>query len=222
MHETSMLTLAVVGLLAAAAPGAAQSQNDIYTLRQELKNDSYLWEPMVKKSLPAATPRPVLINPAGRANRGVTRAPLTPAAESVLRFYGRRPAAPARPVAPRRFVSQATFEQPASSESAADNDGRPFRGASSRPTVSAYLELYREEFDEASPNYYAFVRPRLQQEQRSRQQQLELQRLRRRGGAPRQLGGGQQPTGPRESRAAAAGNASRYGDTGQFYSNWTR
>jgi hypothetical protein len=45
------------------------------------------------------------------------------------------------------------------------------------PTVSPYLNLLRPEDDLALPNYFAFVRPQLEQQRVNRQQQLEIERL---------------------------------------------
>jgi hypothetical protein len=54
---------------------------------------------------------------------------------------------------------------------------KPFQPAFQRPTVSPYLNLYREELDDSLPNYFAFVLPQLRQEEFAYQQQMELARL---------------------------------------------
>lgn len=209
-------------LFAAAAPATAQRMaphsavaqtvNDTYALRRELLNDSYVWEPMLKRGAPQSAPLPGMVNPAGqlrqssgaRPGYGVHQA--SAAEQSVMRYFG-KPTAGAAPAAPRRFVSTAELNQPVAP--------RPFEHTTTRPTVSAYMNLFREEFEEDSPNYHAFVRPRLEQQQALKRQQVQLDRLERQNRRPA-------PSAPRVSSAAAAGGASRYGDTGQFYNTWVR
>jgi hypothetical protein len=43
--------------------------------------------------------------------------------------------------------------------------------------VSPYLNLYRPEDEESAPNYFAFVRPQLDQISTNQRQQMEMQRL---------------------------------------------
>ena len=92
--------------------------------------------------------------------------------------------------------------------------GKPFTGLPDTPTVSPYLNLFREESADAAPNYFAFVRPQIQQQAALREQQQQLRTLERQVrqasiGAPATAGG-------RSSQAA------RYGDTGRYYSGWRR
>jgi hypothetical protein len=56
---------------------------------------------------------------------------------------------------------------------------KPFSGVSSGPTVSPYLNLFREGAETGAPNYYTFVRPMQDQYETNRQQVAQLQRLQR-------------------------------------------
>jgi hypothetical protein len=57
--------------------------------------------------------------------------------------------------------------------------GKPFQGVANEPAVSPYLSLYsRNGNDNAALNYFTSVRPQLQQQEATRQQSLELQKLR--------------------------------------------
>lgn len=89
---------------------------------------------------------------------------------------------------------------------------KPFNTVVHEPTVSPYLNLYREESDEGLPNYYAFVRPQLDQQRQNREQAQQLQELERQV----QQAAYTTPNTPAPSRAA------RYGDTGRFYGGWRR
>jgi hypothetical protein len=92
---------------------------------------------------------------------------------------------------------------------------KPFESASQRPTVSPYLNLYREEDDESAPNYFAFVRPALQQQDANRRQQSEIQRLQRQ----LQRAANYTPASP---AATASGSSARYLDTAHYYSRFSR
>lgn len=93
--------------------------------------------------------------------------------------------------------------------------GKPFQGVQNDPTVSPYLNLYRSD-DNANnlPNYFAFVRPQLEQIETNRQQTAELQKLR---GQVQNMssGGAGQPSTNMPSSA-------RYMDTAQFYRGMRR
>jgi hypothetical protein len=89
--------------------------------------------------------------------------------------------------------------------------GKPFQAVPTQPAISPYLYLNAGTTN-ASPmtNYFAFVRPQLDQQESSRQQQREIQQLRSQlqkvssaGGAPQQSG--------------APSAAAHYMDTAQFY-----
>ncbi len=55
--------------------------------------------------------------------------------------------------------------------------GKPFSQLSRRPTISPYLNLDVRTSAVGLPNYYAFVRPQLQQQQANRAQAAQVHRL---------------------------------------------
>jgi len=85
----------------------------------------------------------------------------------------------------------------------------------SGPTVSPYLNLFRDEqtTTEAVPSYYTYVRPQLEQQAAYQQQQRDIQQLQR------QLQGRPQI---RTTTVPGAGTQARYFDTAQFYGGWQR
>lgn len=88
---------------------------------------------------------------------------------------------------------------------------KPFAGVGSTPTISPYLNLFRDETENATPNYHAFVRPQQLQMDANRQQQAQLQQLQR---TVRQA--------TYQSPATNVAGGARFGDTGRFYSGWRR
>jgi hypothetical protein len=76
--------------------------------------------------------------------------------------------------APGQFVRPAVATSGAGGVAPA---AKPFQFTPQRPTISPYLNLYRDERDDTLPNYFAFVLPQLQQQQFVQQQQLELARI---------------------------------------------
>lgn len=103
---------------------------------------------------------------------------------------------------------------------------KPFHMASQRPTISPYLNLYREEQDDTLPNYFAFVLPQLRQQQFAQQQLQELTRMQQQlqqagtGGAP---AAGHRPAMPAGWSASAADQQpfsyhSRFMNTGSYFS----
>lgn len=96
--------------------------------------------------------------------------------------------------------------------SIAGSKSKPFSNVGSTPTISPYLNLFRDETDNnAAPNYYAFVRPQQDQFDANRQQQAQMQQLQRQV---------RQATYTSPSTGMSGG--ARYGDTGRFYSGWRR
>jgi hypothetical protein len=97
--------------------------------------------------------------------------------------------------------------------------GKPFQTVYREPTVSPYLNLHRDEVNnEGAPNYFAFVRPQLDQIEANRAQQREIQQLRG------QLPANSTVVGPqyRTSDLPGTGTPARYMDTAQFYSGMRR
>ncbi len=135
--------------------------------------------------------------------------PITNQTRQALEFYGGRSAIRTLNEMPRR-----TAIQPSSTGQISYN-GKPFQMAHSGPTVSPYLNLFRDETErsESVPTYYSFVRPQLEAQAASEQQQREIQNLQR-----------QVHTGGRIGTTAVpgAGTQARYMDTAQFYGGWQR
>ncbi len=118
------------------------------------------------------------------------------------------------------FASDRAAQRPSGHRgpSALPAKSKPFQGFESGPTVSPYLNLYRNEDDgESAPNYYAFVRPQVEQTEANRNQQIELQKLQR------QLQSTTVVT-PRYRGAvpSTTGAAARFMDTAQFFGGWPR
>lgn len=88
---------------------------------------------------------------------------------------------------------------------------KPFAQVGSTPTISPYLNLFREETDNAIPNYHTFVRPQQDQYDANRQQQQQFQQLQR-----------QVRQATYQTPATSVAGGARFGDTGRFYSGWRR
>jgi hypothetical protein len=172
---------------------------------------------------PVVSPKPVQRRasaPPFRRNRAsITRAPLEPPIANnqirhALDFYGGSQARAALSQFPTRTPIQAGPQQPIQRQL------KPFHTIYRDPTVSPYLNLYREENDsEGAPNYFAFVRPELEQIEANRTASRKIQQL------SRQMQVRQQPTtGPQFQPTAASGRSApaRYMDTAQFYGGWSR
>ena len=169
---------------------------------------------------------PLNVSLPGTVEAGVRRLPSVPVAipaarpipsrvRNVIGFFGSPHAAdtlrqmPQRPSLASRRATPILPKRPAS---------KPFTEAAQRPTVSPYLNLYREQDAESLPNYFAFVRPQLQQQRASRRQQAELHRLR--GQIQRVSYDAAQPG--TYGAMPATGHRARYLDTAQFYSGFSR
>lgn len=115
---------------------------------------------------------------------------------------------------PRRRAIQPAPPQPMRAPT------KPFETMYREPTISPYLNLYREEDDaEGVPNYHTFVRPYQQQIETNRLQQRELQRLR---GQVQGLSTTIATPQYGDASLPATGTRSRYMDTAQFYGTWRR
>lgn len=218
LRFTWFALLVVAALPADAFAQHGRSLNSTYALRQELGSDAYLIEPMLRRAAAEqaqqGSARPGSTRPGyGVRNAGheiTIPAPNEPRKTSprpprnVPGYYSQqRQVQPAQP----RFI-------PGSNKYGAT--AKPFSSIRSQPTVTPYLNLFREEQIEDIPNYYTYVRPQLQQQQTNRQQHAELQRLQQQLQQTR-LGSPAAPAGTTGMRQAA-----RYGDTGQFYGGWNR
>lgn len=94
--------------------------------------------------------------------------------------------------------------------------GKPFQSLPSEPTISPYLYLNSSlNNGNMVTNYLAFVRPQLDAQDASRQQQHEIQQLRTQI-QKMSSGGGGQPS------SASMNSPARYMDTAQFYPGFQR
>jgi hypothetical protein len=115
------------------------------------------------------------------------------------------------PTAPTGYRVAARSGVGAQSARPIGNAAKPFNMAQGGPTISPYLNLFRDEDQRAAPNYYTFVRPMQDQADATRMQQMQMQQLQRQV----------QQTSYAAPTGAAAGGA-RYGDTGRYYGGWKR
>jgi hypothetical protein len=168
------------------------------------------------KSLP-----PVATDSAGVRPGSLRNEPRPPASDPQLAgrsrqpigYFGGRLARAAPAAQPRRMPVQPSAPQPVVPRS------KHFQSSVGRPTISPYLNLYREENDsQVLPNYYAFVRPQLEQEEANRRQQHELEQLERRGHSAPAAGGPQAGSAPATGRSLPT----RFMNTAQFYNGWQR
>ncbi len=130
-----------------------------------------------------------------------------------LSFYGGYSARATLSQLPRRAPLQLGPTQPM------HRPTKPFEHVQPEPTISPYLNLYRDESnDESLPNYFAFVRPQIEQLEANRNQQREIQQLRG------QMQSMSSAVGPRYQAGGVPGRGTpaRYMDTAQFYSGWRR
>ena len=167
-------------------------------------------QPLVSAAPPAAMPARV-------ARRTPAYIPadtaITNQGRQVLGFYGGQSAVATLSQMPRRTSIQTAAAPPLVPR------GKQFQAVNNNgPTVSPYLNLFRDENENTAglPNYYAFVKPQLDQRDASERQQREMQQLQRQ--MQRVAGGGRYQSNGR----ACAGAPARFMDTAQFYGNWQR
>lgn len=117
------------------------------------------------------------------------------ASNPALDFYGGSRALAYAPQAASRPLPAA---QPVTTAPAA----KPFSDARQAPVISPYLSLDIRESSTGLPNYYAFVRPQLEQQRFEQQQQRQNQRVRQQlrsatavGATTRGVNGGLPTTG---------------------------
>lgn len=205
----------VVLVLASTGPAMAQ---DPYALRTAVGSEAYLWELRAKQRVlrSKGTPKPnaATLNQRSTTTGQYTPRPrtaadsMTPQTRNALAYWGNRQTQQTMAKLPTRpsFVQQASAVEPVAPSTSA----KPFRAVDphAAPTVSPYLQLFRQEFEEAAPAYHAYVRPQLEQ-QRQRRQSLA-----------------QRPAPVRRPTTAAVPTAGvhsqRFGNTGSFYSGWQR
>ncbi len=137
-----------------------------------------------------------------------------PAAAGVLAYYqspqatailGQVPTRPAAIRQPQRLVYA---------------PGKPFGNIQREPTVSPYLNLFRDENDDDQvPNYFTLVRPQLEQQQENRSQVRELQKLKQ---MVRTLEYQQQLNSNSNSGVPSTGHRTRFFDTTGYYASPAR
>lgn len=110
---------------------------------------------------PAMMPRPRLVSPAQPARLSAeSTANLPNQVRNVVDFYGGGTSARALSQLPQRPTGSGMSAPPAVRQQI-----KPFQGTvSGAPTISPYLNLFIEESNEALPNYFAYVRPALDQQ----------------------------------------------------------
>jgi hypothetical protein len=163
--------------------------------------------------------QPVSAEPSASVPRVTSITSLTPAgAESAipnqtrqaLGFYGGRSALATLNEVPHSTVYQSSQ---AAMPQATRRPAKPFQNATSRPALSPYLNLFRDDKTSTGiPNYYAFVQPQLEQEAASQRQQIQSQRRERQG----------QAAASAQSGVEAQATSAHFMDTAQFYSAWRR
>lgn len=173
--------------------------------------------PAPSRPLASTVASPYAPNPYGYAGYAQPQRELPQGVQNLLDFY-------------QSGTSQRTLSQmasrPASGRTTTTYAGvqqarKPFQGVSAAPTVSPYLNLFRDEQGSELPNYYTFVRPQLQQQATNRAQQAELMRLRRQ---VQTMPLGNQATAMQNAPVSATGHGTRYLNTSHFYrsSNFQR
>jgi len=165
-----------------------------------------------------ATPTPRIFPRAGARLPVVTRPLVEPQVTNQTRqtlgFYGGYSARQTLNQLPRRSPIQAAAPQPMRRQV------KPFQTMYREPTVSPYLNLYRDEDNnESAPSYFAFVRPQMEQIEANRMQQREIHQLR---GQLQGMSSSVASPGYRASGMPATGTPARYMDTAQFYGDWRR
>lgn len=137
--------------------------------------------------------------------------PVPATAAGVLGFYQNPQAGAVLGAHPQRPAQAVAVPRPMS------RGARPFASVEREPTISPYLNLFRddEDNDEAVPNYFTLVRPQVEQRQINLQQQRELQRIESRVRTVQyEQEAGTARTGP----LPATGHGTRFFNTGSYYS----
>lgn len=214
-RSASLLFVATTfSMITAVHGGRARGENESGTATLQTAAPALQIEPdspsTTHQQAPAnAFPRPVARPPV--YSQPFVEPQVTSQTRQALGFYGGYSARATLSQLPRR-----TPIRPGGSQSMR-RQSKPFEVVHRDPTVSPYLNLYREEKDtEGAPNYFAFVRPQLQQLDENRMQQREITQLRG------QLQGTIATPGYQTATVPGTGTPARFMDTAQFYSGWQR
>jgi hypothetical protein len=133
-----------------------------------------------------------------------------------LGFYGGQSA-----LATLNSLPRNTIYQPAQfgSSQSSQNLSKPFQNAADRPTMSPYLNLFRDDKgSQGIPNYYAFVQPQLEQQSAGERQQIQSERRERQNRSARSAPAPQSGGTPQAGFSTSA----HFMDTAQFYGAWRR
>ncbi len=113
-------------------------------------------------------------------------------------------------------VPQPMQIQPAPTPTPRRPRGKPFEAIQSDPAISPYLNLYRADTNQSTlSNYYALVRPQLDQIEANRKQAADLQRLHAQLQSTAQRTAAPQPAGG--AMADGMTMPAHFMDTAQFY-----
>jgi len=136
---------------------------------------------------------------------------LGPAPRQPIRYSGARFMRPTPAVVPRRMQVQLSAPQPVAPRN------KPFESAAGRPTISPYLNLFREDTEsQVVPDYFTYVRPQLEQQEANLRQQQQLEQIER-ASQSRPAAVGSQSAG---FESASRSLPARFMNTAQFYSGW--
>ena len=209
LEDAPMRTLFYVIASLAIAPVSAFGQAnkpDPYSARILLGSESYTWE-----SVREAAPRVASRAPIRTQGVAPSAPPIPLGTQRVLDYYGGMQARMALSQMPTRNTGAPAAPTAAPRGSVA----KPFNTVVKSPTVSPYLNLYREEQGNGAPNYHSLVRPQQQQFEANQQQAQRLRQL------ERNIRQASTFASPSYSPSATAG-AARFGDTGRYYQGWSR
>lgn len=96
---------------------------------------------------------------------------------------------------------------------------KPFQNVAQDPTITPWLNLYRPEELTELPNYFAYVRPQMQQLETNRRAQTDILYLQR-----EVQNVSTAPVGQKYGATALppTGHSARFMDTAQYYGRWER
>jgi hypothetical protein len=133
-----------------------------------------------------------------------------------LGFYGGQSA-----LATLNSLPRNTTYQPAqvASSQPSQHPTKPFQNAANRPTMSPYLNLFRDDKgSQGIPNYYAYVQPQLEQQAAGERQQIQSERRERQNRSAPSAPTAQSGAVPQAGFSTSA----HFMDTAQFYGAWRR
>ena len=226
---SSVIASLVVALTAPSAPTYAQQSAAGSTIRltsaSEPASDNSSYDSNAQSSQPSVEQRqavPLIQStkqPADRSVRSLAPPIVHTPVEAPAMNRTRMPAGFYASPEARSTLNQLPGPAPVQSAprlQATRRGGKPFQAVPTQPTISPYLYL-NAGTNQASPmtNYFAFVRPQLEQAESGRQQQREIQQLRSQLQKMSSTGGGSQSS-PNSNAAA------HYMDTAQFYKGLQR